>query len=661
MGETPVSSFTTLPVELQRHILWFLDLPLICRAWVAFRGHTNVAEVAANLLKNKRVVVRLYTLSESLSDISFSLLRQLPPIDVAVQANYGEWRRTAYELNRIPKFKLLLIRLIGGFAEIRGLFRCLRHPIDDLTLSYATISVDDIPNSVKLLSVDHCCILLEFFILEFTNLKTLKIVETVNSSEVMVVLPPQVEDITILDNALLQLSDLPQLTAAKVNDPAKLNCLHLKKVANIGIFPKCLHWLDLESISISMEGFLDDFQWFNCPKLTSVTIDRNLELHPYDSPASVLFTPTQMAQLTELRVYDYRIDDLTSFELLRKVSCNYNHSLCEDTPLSPHLVDLDIATPCLIKGIPPQLELFAAHNSLNEVDCNIDLTAPNLRDLNLIDYDDVSLTCPRLTNLYLEAICGEVTLDAPNLVFCTLIAVVNPFPIGDCQFLNTLTFGCRWEELVLPRPIEFLELDEAYLRVVDVEARRVLFTNTTVIDWDDGRARVRVKAYWTHIDHQLDLNFSRVSLDTQCLETSFCGVEQFPDVVFLEICQGALRDYKNVIHPDAFSNLTKLTELKIVSKEIKCSKETPLIIPASVRSLVMIDCEAIELWLQLEDETALEHLEISYWNDTVYGEKPNVKPAYFTMDTLGLTQMPPSYYCPRLQGAVTGFKRPRLK
>lgn len=116
MSETPVSSFATLPVELQRHILWFLDPPLICRAWVAFLGHTTVAEVAADLIKNKPVVVRQYSLSESLNDISFSLLRQLPPIDVAVQVSYGEWRRTAYELNRIPKLKLLLVRLIGGFA-----------------------------------------------------------------------------------------------------------------------------------------------------------------------------------------------------------------------------------------------------------------------------------------------------------------------------------------------------------------------------------------------------------------------------------------------------------------------------------------------------------------------------------------------------------------
>lgn len=248
------------------------------------------------------------------------------------------------------------------------------------------------------------------------------------------------------------------------------------------------------------------------------------------------------------------------------------------------------------------------------------------------------------------------------MVFCTLIDVENPFPIEDCQFLHSLTFGCEtWEELVLPRPIDFFELKGANLRVVDVEARRVLFTNTTVEDWVYSRARVRVKAYWTHIDHQLVLNFDTVSLDTQCLETSFCGVEQFPDIVFLEVCQGHPRYYKNLIYPYAFASLTKLTELKIVSKEIKCSEGTPFIIPASVRSLVMINCEAIKLWLQLEDETALEHLEICYWNDTVYGEKLKLRPAHFTMDTLGLTQMPPSYYCPRLQGAVTHFKRPRLK
>ncbi|CAN3376526.1 hypothetical protein DIURU_002721 [Diutina rugosa] len=645
MVEDPVT-FDYLPLEIQRHVLWFLDVPSVCRACVAFAASRG-AQAAADILADEVVEVCPTSLPGSEDDIDFALLAQLPPCKVFVNVSFGRWRGVVARLNQVKSFRSLEVTLDGDYDPLSGNFRFLRHPIDKLNLKYLTISDYDIPNCVKSLTV-HSCEVAYSFMRHLENLETLSI----SGMAFPPSLPESLVDVTLPDDWAITFDPfcLPNLTATNIAISGDLCWQKMTKLTNY--FIPCESKLtELKHIVVGDKRGLDSFKSSKCPNLETVWVSRSTFLHPWDTDASVLFTEAQMAKLTELMLFDYHISDFTPFSSLKVARVILNEPLTENLPLPPTLTDFEIDTAYPIEGIPPQLKSLLVIN-LNENDkSDVVIDAPNIRKLVWCNYHNLTLKCPRLTDFSVSTVTGKMELDAPNLVKLDFQPFDQYYPFEKHPLLSTLDLhGDTWKDIVVPHPLQSLVLNDVVLETLEVDAKRVEIVDSIMT----GRVIIKADSVYTDIAmHDAD-----VSIDCRILETpimypvSYTGVEQL-----------TLLESDDPVECDFFENFTKLTHLELQSLKIECSQLSPLVIPASVKSLTLVNCTSDEFWFHFEDETQLEYLGITYWNnsdDDTSKEEINV--AYFTQETLGLTAMPPSYYCPGLKGGVvTQFKRPRIE
>ena len=136
------------------------------------------------------------------------------------------------------------------------------------------------------------------------------------------------------------------------------------------------------------------------------------------------------------------------------------------------------------------------------------------------------------------------------------------------------------------------------------------------------------------LPHQPMFDVRCGSLMTSCLDPELIrGVKKlicFPDHFIRDVCRS-----------DAFAGCYQLQCLTIRGFKTSWCEASPLVIPASVTSLIIIGCYADEMWIKFEDPSRLEHLEITY-----PPELEGRNPPLITMTTLGLQKLPPSFLCP---------------
>lgn len=643
MVGNPVT-FDYLPLEIQRHVLWFLDVPLVCRACVAFAASRG-AQAAADILADEVVEVSPTSLPGSEDDIDFALLAQLPPCKVFVDVSFGRWRGVVARLNQVKSFKLLEVTLDGDYDPLSGNFRFLRHPIDKLKLRYLTIVDDDIPDCVKLLTV-HSCEVEYLFMRHLKNLETLSILGMAKCP----LLPELLVDVTLPEDWAIyyDILRLPNLTAINIPIRGDFCWQQVTKLTNFFI-PLELKLTELKHIVVGDKRGLDSFKLSDCPNLEIVWVSRSTFLHPWDTDALVLFTEAQMAKLTELMLFDYHISDFTPFSLLKRARVILNEPLTESLPLPPTLTDFEIDTSYPIEGIPPQLKTLLVIN-LNDTDkSDVIIDAPNIRKLIWCNFHNLILKCPRLTDFSVSTVTGKMELDAPNLVKLDFQPFEQYYPYEKHPLLSSLDLhGDTWKDLVVPHPLQSLLLNDVVLENLEVDAKKVEIVDSTMT----GRVIINADVVYT----DTAMRDADVSIGCRVLETpimypvSYTGVEQL-----------TLLESDDPVEFDFFKNFTKLTHLELQSLKIECSQRSPLVIPASVKSLTLVNCTSDVFWFHFEDETQLEYLGITNNNDDD-SSKEETNIAYFTQETLGLTVMPPSYYCPGLKGGVvTQFKRPRIE
>lgn len=642
---TPVTplehiTFETLPSEIQRDIYSLLDVSLVCRAYVAFASRPS-AGPAADYLETCSVVVSLDALDKSLIDINYSLLAQLPPCNVVARATIGNWRYCARQLNKV-EVKLLEVEIVGEFSALGDCFRDLNHPITTLKLNSVSVDVIHLPKNLHLLSTTNCHITHKAALEDLLKLHDLYIdgdnhpnadIYTFDAIK----LPPSIVKVTLPKHCPVQTNNLPHLTTANVDYSATLPWQQMEKVEECGI-PNVDRLDNLKLISITRTGPRTSFQQIDCPKLETVDIAQGLRLYPRGTDISVLFTQAQMVHLTELNVADYHIPSFEPFKLLRSVRAIIKEPITEAFPVPATLEKLHAATTFSVEGIPPQLKAF--YLEVNRKLVNVTIESPNVRDIYLSHPHDVTLVCPQLRLLELGSCHGKVTIDAPNL---NKVAV-NERSVDDFSKLTTLSAyklvaGLTLRGLRFKQRLQLLTLEEVKLDSLRVEADLVSLNVCQIKRELAVYADVMTLSGFS----PRTLPFFDVccrALNTSCLAPQLIrGVE-------------ALTCYPShwlvsELLPNAFVSCDTLQRLLLRGYFINCSKYEPLVIPAPVKYLTIVDCVADEaIWLKFEDESQLEHLEITY-SLTVEGFD-SVAPR-ISMETLGLTKLPPSFFCPLLK------------
>ncbi|CAN3375025.1 hypothetical protein DIURU_005173 [Diutina rugosa] len=628
-------TFDDLPFEIQRHVFSLVDVPSVCRCYVAWAPSRGAAAAAADILATRVVPVSPTSLPGSEDDIDFSLLSQLPPCKVSVAVAYGRWQGVVNRLNLVPSFKSLDVAITGALDPLRGNFRLLRHPINDLSLSHLAIGDFDLPKTLKSLTV-QACRASPSFIERLSHLETL----VISGMEDPPVLPESLVDVTLPKDWELSLGagELPYLTATNNGLNGGLRWHQVTKLTDYCI-PDVPELPSLKHIVVKDRHGADTFTRCHCPNLETVWISPGLSLHPDNTDVRVLFTEPQMAKLTHLTAFDYHISDVTPFTSLRMVHMKLNQPLTQSLPLPPTLYGLSVDTTHPVEGVPPQITSLSVFHPQPDPQRHAVIDAPNVRRMSWSYSHNLTLHCPKLTDLTILSVTGKLAVEAPNLVSLAFSGFAQHYPLEKHPLLAKLSYtGTAWQHLVVPHRLRQLTLIEVEIHTLEVEAKHVWLEDTSISE------RAAIKADVVYSDTAL-VAAAHLLLECRVLEIPFIHPHSCGGVEHLIL--DTSDDYGGWIDTGFFTQFTRLTHINLQSPALDCSQQFPLVIPATVKSLVVADATTDELWLQFADETQLEYLEITH------GDDADDAAAYYTQQTLGLTAMPPSFYCPRLRGGVS--------
>lgn len=624
MGST---TFESLPSEVQRSIYDLLDVPLVCRAYVAFIPRASASPAAASL-STRSVTVKLDTFDTSLNSITFDLLAKLPPVQVEVEATTGMWLRNIHYLNQL-KLKLLDVAITGEYSSFHENTGALIHPIRRLKLEFVTVDVSLLPTSLHLLTIENCRVSRLDALMRLSKLQQLVITGNTPNVETNIMLPASIEEVTLPKYWMVKTDGLRNLKLANVDYSAELPWEQMEKVGS-GAIPDENYLSQLTLMTVTKRGLHNSFRDIECPQLESVEIALLARLHPAHTDVSVLFTDAQMAKLTHLDARAYEVVSLDPFMLLRVLKATLKEPITQHLPVPPTLEELHVATSFPVEGIPPQVKVF--HVRMIGRGLDVTVASPNVGDMLVYFAGDVSLRCPQLRLLELGECTGRVTRDTPNLnKVCVYKQSGDEF--SPCSTLSayklidaTLRGGIALDQHMLTFTLREVETPS-----VSVDADHVEIHSSYIRDQLSVRADTMVLG---SLPHRPVFDISCGSLMTSCIDPALIrGVQKlicFPDDFLRDVCRS-----------DAFAGCYQLKCLTIRGFKTSWCQADPLVIPASVTSLTIIGCYVDEMWIKFEDPSRLEHLEITYppelggWN-----------PPLITMKTLGLQKLPPAFLCP---------------
>lgn len=631
----PFQQFPDLPNEIQRFIYSLVDVPLVCRAYVAFSPYWSVGP-AADYLKKHTVNMSLVATTRSATAINFDTLAKLPPCDVTVEATVRTWPHTARQLDQIT-VKLLQVDMNGEFGtRFHGNFNDLKHSLKSLKLFSVSLSTSQIPTSVQQLQLSLCS---QSFLKNLDTLENLEKLVLDSLLDNQIKLPSSLVDISLAGEFHVDCS-LPKLRVASDCDRYNLPWNQMEMVTHCdGIF-KVTSLDNLQHIHVRSLTVPVSFRGIRCPKLTVVKVfGYRADFTIDDDDASSMFDASQMAQLTELIAPDYTVTNFTPFQLLQNVHVKLIEPLTDKLQLPPALETLSTSTDFPVTGVPTQIKTLVVAANHNDVA----IASDNLRSVTISQANDVTLVCPRLTNLKVSQFSGSIKLDIPKLESADIDG-------GKCDVVSALSqistsslklSYCTFESLILNDPMDRLvlngcKLDELTVKAWEVDIRMTIISQRTRITADT----VKIHIYDEEVPANLSLRCRKLStpiLDPQC----------YRDVESLTLWPKDQASSKfiphNTLTPNALVDCQALEKLELKEISIASTKDDPLVIPATVRSMIIKDIMADELWLEFKDESQLEHFELTL------SEYAATDSPFFTMETLGLHKKPPSFYCPLLE------------
>ncbi|CAN3373811.1 hypothetical protein DIURU_004327 [Diutina rugosa] len=624
-SETKVS-LASLPDRILKRIYSYLDVPSVCRAYVAFSPN-QCAKVAAEVLKDCKVNVSIDAIDGDLDEINFDMLAKLPPCNVAVTATDATWVPSVERLNRLKLTTLEMI-ITEDFKEIDELFSqvILSHPIKTLRLTNVIVAIQCLPRNICSIYIEKCRVSgLKFFGV-FNNLHDLTIVDSTYvppedpDEPVCVMLPSSLKEVTLpqywhqIDYALA--SGL-RYASTEISKPY-FSRHTLETLAHTDI-PRWEEMKNLKRIKVTEQGpdHRNSFKEINLPKLESVEIKRGLELNPQRTEASELFTESQMTQLIEFNAPDYCIKDFGPFKQLRSVHIILEEPLTKDLSLPPTLESLHVETCYPVESVPAQIRVlginvFEKTDLSNRLQFNPDVTvaSPKIRELSVSGAHNVSVSCVQLRHLTLKKCDGEMSLNTPNMnkveitgmkhddfAYITEKSSVSFVKLVDCH-AKSLHFGHRLDKLIC---------EQVLISSLRVEALKVRYSS-------EDATNVFIRADSAVID--IPYPWERLRLDIECrhLSTSIYRQLLYESVKSLTLWHKG-PGVMNLPY-NAFGS-TKLE--RVILKNVTVARGFR--IPDTVKTLIFIDMGGSTLDLDFDDDTQLQHLEIrqvnkrSIWND----------------------------------------------
>lgn len=388
------------------------------------------------------------------------------------------------------------------------------------------------------------------------------------------------------------------------------------------------------------------FREANCPRLTLLNLIKDIlnESEDFEDDDVVnLFDASQKIQITELCISNYGISNFDHFELLKSVEITMHEPLTNQLMVPQTLETLRVWTTYSVTGIPEQVKFFF----LCSKEADVTITSSTLLKAELLDVRNASILCPQLLTLSVE-VSGRLELDTPNAgAVISLTDYANNAHVLELPAVSSVTLKyCSIRTLRIGRALNSLKLYGCGIDDISVEAREVwiilsLFDFTNIIADKVGifgrssfgrfiRTNIRCRELNASGSPLLNLQLYR-------------GVEDL--TVLIPRVDVVLYQEGNILGCRAFMGCSTLQRLKLNGVYIDCSESRPLFIPASVKSVEIVNVGTKELWLKFEDESQLQHMEVVWKESSPHFKKP----ALHTMRSLGLVQTPPSFYCPNMK------------
>lgn len=616
--------FLDLPRELQVLILSYVDIPSVCRLYVALAF--NGGQVIADYLDDKTVeVTPAVVVSGDTHYIDFALLHQLPPCHVKAHIP-----SSLYQLVP-PWFKRWQFKLIHVVLEANS--PTIPFKLEDWQMALNTLEVTNCERPFHYQCTSETKVV-------FRNCDAFSVNgDSVTSFEVYndEVDPEDIGQVPLLTEKLI----LPIGTAYDASELPNIKYIDGGSIYNppwsqlqtyIGTSVPQSRYLDeLVEFNCVMNDPSFTFKGRNCSNLKTVSLRQTIGIHTSTSDISELFTEAQMAQLTSLKVPTYLALNVDPLLNLRVLHMRTDKTITPQFPLPPTLVKLQVYSKALVENIPPQLESFKFFGDGDE--CNVTINSANLKRFAAYFAGDVSLDCPRLTRLTMSSIESISRLKTPNLVTLSFNAsIAFPFDNFNFPFLSHLVLSDNSKELILPQRLQLVELSFMRLQSLTLNAETVYFmgcqvTNDPVITSRSVSMRSCFFPTTRHFD---------------CLQLECLFVGSIPRMLESVTIWWHPTDSQGLptkpILPDIFIGCHKLQSIVIQEALIYTRDGNRLIIPASVKQLLLKLLRTKSVWLQFDDENTLEHFELS----SKSGEE-----AVWSMDQLGLTTKPKSFIVPQ--------------
>lgn len=619
-----MSLFLKLPEEIFHLALSFVDIPSVCRLYVALAPRHG--QMVADYLANKTICVSPNALVTGDPDyIGFALLEQLPPCHVKVVL-------PVFSHQLVPEwFKRRRFTLVHVVLE--GNPPLMPFDLNSWQMHIDTLEVVGFGKEFEY----HCgddetrVILKECDKFSITG-------GSITSFEVFndEVDPEEIGLVPLLTQKLI----LPIGTAYNATELSNLKHVDGGSIYNVPwsqlqvysgtSAPQVSHLPELREFNSVINDDSFTFKSKNCPKLEKVALRQAMHIHASTSNISELFTESQMAQLVSLKVPTYLVLDTTPLINLQELRMRTDAVITERLPLPPSVTTLQVYSQWLVEGIPAQLKTFLFFGDGDE--CHVSVNSANLQYFDACFAGDVSLDCPRLTRLSMSSIISILRLNTPNLVSLTFnSATTFPFDKNHFPMLAHLSLGDSRTELHLKQHLKTADLSFMRLQSLSIIADEVTLLGCRVVEEPKISARnITLKSCLFPNTHQFN-----------CRQLQYFFDGSIPSMlqnvtIWWHPYDSEGKPSKSV-PPDVFVGCKHLQSVTIHLAIVDWSENNRLKIPASVKQLLLVHVQSKEVWLEFENETTLDHFELVASDDDL---------PKWSMSSLGLTIKPPSFIKP---------------
>ncbi|CAN3376396.1 hypothetical protein DIURU_004290 [Diutina rugosa] len=612
----PFAKLEDLPLELHQIIVSQIDDASVCRLYAAYseRCFEGMEKSIKAVIEDRLKKITVYVSPEKSAKcdttiIDFETLALLPPwCDVHIKTSVVFWELVKIYLWQLEFASLMFasvsITIYGGQFERSSVnFEGLEGNVVAVHLvDLYNINTSDIPKSTLKLSFTRCSL---NDVVDLTHLSKLTHVYYQAPKQILNVLPRlelrllrSVNSLSVhnIDARIsLPLPKLRHYTGSfSVNIP--WNTLKTVVVDHIPNGTRCY---SLEEVTITEWRTETNFKTISCPNLRCVTLTP--VPHFLDAPQTRItdvFTHDQLKRLKTFKGNHVFLDDLTSLEQVEVLYVIYDHTLTEDTPLSPHLVELKIISNSPVEGIPGQLTAFEYVGQYFEFR-DISITSTTLKRLSLERAGKSTVNCPHLEELALKYIEGFVDLNTSKVRSLSLEHAevsFKEFPSLRQLYVNGGYDGLEpafesWAfELSVGmeknQHLESVTLEGVLLGGVSIKADNVsligcLFAGVPFIEARSVQFITTKKGKGA----KLRVRDDSINDSINCEELTCNVIRQVPRTV-----EKVSSHWHKLDHCYLFYDCNKLTSCFIeCANSVSCQPETPFVIPTSVVQLVFPD------------------------------------------------------------------------